>query len=337
MNSKIDAKELAKDIQSFKDTNVLVIGDIMLDKYIWGSVDRISPEAPVPIVKIEKEVSFPGGAANVASNIASLGGKPFLVSCRGYTDLDKDGIQLMNSLTEKRVQHKYIIVTENWKTIVKTRIVAHNQQVVRIDNENKENKIEGHKVVECVKDILKSNKIGSCVISDYVKNTLTHGTIEEIIHLVKKKNIPVIVDSKRRHWDCFTGSTIITPNINELNAVTGNRKDGELKVDIILDLYNLNYLLVTKGEHGMTLYCIDGNTINFPSLARTVFDVTGAGDTVVATLALSQGAGIDIHLSTFISNVAAGLSVEKFGTSTINLNELSEGLQKNHLMEVNYV
>jgi D-beta-D-heptose 7-phosphate kinase/D-beta-D-heptose 1-phosphate adenosyltransferase len=330
----LNNKELADAVNHhFKNINVLVVGDIMLDKYIWGTVDRISPEAPVPVVKQEKENSFPGGAANVASNIVSLGGNPFLVSCRGNSSKDKDGIQLMNSLTEKRVSHKYIVIVDDWQTIVKTRIIAHNQQVVRIDQEINNNS-DDHQIIESVKSILKNNDIHVCIISDYVKNTLTPISIKIIIQQMKKKGIPIIVDSKRRSWESFNDCTIITPNLNEIRNVGAEL----IHVEKFFDIYRIQNILVTLGEKGMKLFSNNGRyqSITFGSTARTVYDVTGAGDTVVAALSLALGSKLDTELAVFVANVAAGLSVEKIGTSTVTLKELYDHLEKNNLKEVIY-
>ena len=307
-------------VEKFNDAKILVIGDIMLDRYLWGTVDRISPEAPVPVVKLEKETTFPGGAANVASNIASLTGTPFLVSFRGPSERDKNGIQLINALTEKKVSGKSIIPIEGWKTPVKTRLIAHNQQVVRFDEEYK-NEADDDRLIDTIKNILITEKINICVISDYLKNTLNDLSIVQIIKIMNKLSIPIIVDSKRSNWMVFNGITVITPNNEELNKVIHNSS-----IESLLNTHNIGYILVTRGSKGMSLYS-ELTSFNIGSSAKNIYDVTGAGDTVVATLALALSSGANISEAAVIANEAAGISVGKFGTSTVSKSELLKILE----------
>jgi len=310
--------------ERFKDLKVLVVGDIILDRYLWGTVDRISPEAPVPVVKLKTETLVPGGAANVAYNIKSLGGNPIIISLKGYISNDIFGYKLIKLLSEQDISNQFISSIDDWKTIVKTRVIAHNQQVVRIDEENNDKLNSKEITINMIKNInfaFKNYKTIKCVIlSDYVKNTLNEKIIKEVIKKARKINIPIIVDSKRNNWSFFAGATIITPNINELEHIT-NRKEKEI-MDF-LDTLNIDHMLLTMGEQGMCLYNRkDLRNFHFLTTAKQVYDVTGAGDTVVATLALGLGAGMKLYDAITLANKAAGIVVGKFGTSTVTCEEL---------------
>jgi len=312
-------------IKDFNRINVLVIGDLILDKYIKGTVERISPEAPVPIVKLHTEHFFPGGAANVTCNIKSLGGNPILVGVRGYSHEDSAGVELINLLAQENISNQFITTMEHWKTPVKTRVIVQNQQIIRLDNEIENLLLNYSKLIENIEFILKNRKIHSAIISDYTKNTLDSNIIKKIIQMLKKKKIPIIVDSKRQDWSVFAGATIITPNSNELKNAMMYAHKKEIN-DFLNDL-DIKYVLITMGENGMSLY--EKQLVkHFETKAKQVYDVTGAGDTVVATLALGLGTQkMNLFDCITLANIVAGIAVEKLGTSIVTIKEVKERIK----------
>ena len=303
-------------IEKFNKVKILIIGDVMLDKYTYGTVNRISPEAPIPIVKFEKSIMRPGGAGNTAYNIKSLNGN---VNIIGVIGDDDSGIILASLIDYFNIDHN-IIIDPFWSTITKNRIIAHNQQIVRIDTEP-QHKICTTDEQKIIFDIINNYEdVDVVVISDYDKGTIT----DDILDVIKLhfKNKPIIIDPKRKNWIKYSGATIITPNMKELFLATES-----------IDIDSLNYLtgtcdikniLITRGENGMTLLRRDKERLDFPPTAKRLFDVSGAGDTVVAVLALAIGAGAEIEQAVELSNMAAGLVVEKRGTAAITQEELKE-------------
>lgn len=327
-------------INSFKDQNILIIGDVILDRYLYGTVNRISPEAPIPVVKLTRKIDIPGGAANVACNIKTLGGNPHLISIIGgyYADQDSTdtqpdfyGLTLISILARDfNIPIDHILIDLNYITISKTRIIAHNQHVVRLDEEFIDSFEETNeelitKILMSVQEILERNKIKCIIISDYMKKTLSTSVIINTIKYAQAANIPVVVDSKRPNWEIFSGATIITPNKQELISVQTNRVQPIYE---FLNYLNIEYLLATLGEEGMVL--IQKNKKEqeaFRTTAKQVYDVTGAGDTVVAALSLGIASGLDIKQAIKIANTAAGISVGKLGTATVSFEELKNELE----------
>ena len=311
-----------------KKANVLVIGDIILDKYIYGSVDRVSPESPVPVLRPESEESRLGGAANVASNISSLGSK---VSLQGVIGRDEAAEGLKALLKEKKV--KGFFSTSSLPTISKLRLLASRQQLLRIDVEEKFSIEDWSKTKALFSKIISSTKATVIVVSDYDK-----GTLRDIPFLIKqaaKKNIYTLIDPKGNDFSKYEGANIITPNYLEFsNAVGGVSSESDLTLkanDLIEDL-KLEALLITRGAEGMTLVEKQKDKMirtDYSTLAQEVFDVSGAGDTVIASLAASIASGFNLSDSVRISNVAAGIVVGKSGTATPRLSELEASFKTN--------
>ena len=312
---------------SFQGVNVLVLGDLMLDRYLWGNVDRISPEAPVPVVQVHKETSSPGGAANVAASVSALGAKAVLI---GVVGDDSFAELFRKNLSSHKIQSSHLVVDSNRSTTVKTRIVAHSQQVVRIDREVTDE--IGGRVVDEIMEKTKRQmaKVDGIIISDYGKGVITYGLLTELITMANKAGKFVAVDPKEVHLKNYRNVSVITPNHHEAGFVSGRRiTSDEILEEVgwdLMDSLNLESLLITLGEKGMTLFEKGRIRTDIPVEARTVYDVTGAGDTVVAVLTVARLAGASMQEAAFISNVAAGLAVARFGTARITQEELRKAL-----------
>lgn len=295
---------------------VLVIGDVMLDRYWFGNVNRISPEAPVPIAKINHTEARPGGAANVARNISSLGGNVDLISVIG---LDEAGHELEKVLKGEGV-NTYLTSDANYSTTVKLRILAQNQQLIRVDFEEEPSHEVLAQTLNLYKKILPN--IDAIILSDYGKGGLTHTTL--MIEEAAKLGIKIMIDPKGTDYKKYKNSTLMTPNKKELEMVVGkwqNEEELHAKAFALKKELNLQYLLLTRSEEGMTLF-LDDTFINYPTITQEVYDVSGAGDTVIATLGLMLANNIPIIEAVLIANVAAGIVVGKVGTATLNRNEL---------------
>jgi len=320
---------LIRIIEQFKNKKILVIGDIMLDKYIWGDVSRISPEAPVQVVNVVKESYAPGGAANVANNIAALNAKSFMVGVVGK-DLTKN--QLIEELEKRNIDVSGLIEDENKRTIRKVRVFGRNQQLLRFDYEKKgyvDIKTENN-IYNFVSKIL--DEIDTIIISDYAKGTITKNLMEKFIALCKEKNKIIIVDPKPKHKDFYKNATLITPNHKEALEMTGFAEEETSETDIenmgkkLLEELN-STVLITKGEKGMSLFEKDGKTTNIQTFAKEIYDIVGAGDTSVATLAIALASGATFEEAANIANHAAGITVGKIGTSTVNIEELKKSIE----------
>jgi len=316
-----------KQLENFSKVKVLVVGDIMLDRYWWGSVSRISPEAPVPVVHLQKTSLAAGGAANVAANIAGLTAEPFLVGMIGD---DNESRLLPSLLNDSKISADYLIKLPKRQTIVKTRVVAHSQQVVRIDQESKLNLTDSEEqlIWKRIKDLVEV--VDLVVVSDYNKGFLTEKLLKRLITTSLNNNKHILVDPKGKNFNKYYQATILTPNLREIAEASGI---DEFEPDILEQagkqlLLNLNLkaLLVTQGEEGMTLLEKDKKSIHLSARARKVYDVTGAGDTVIATLAVAAGAGLSLAESSNAANVAAGIVVEQVGTSIISFEELKASI-----------
>ncbi len=310
-------------IQSeLKKNKILVVGDVMLDRYWFGDVNRISPEAPVPIAKINKIEDRPGGAANVARNIASLGGDVTLLSVVGT---DEPALVLQNLLNEENVDTIFK-QDPTISTIVKLRVLAKHQQLLRIDFEEK----PSHEILAEILDQYESiiDKYDTIILSDYGKGGLTHTT--KMIEIANKQNKKVLIDPKGSDYSKYANATLLTPNRSEMRDAMGIwNNEAELigKAKQLIQSLNLNYLLVTRSEEGMTLFT-PTESYNYPTFAQEVFDVSGAGDTVIATLALMLANGASISDAVTIANFAAGIVVAKLGTATVTQEELITNLTK---------
>lgn len=305
----------------FSNVNVLVIGDVMLDKYYFGSVRRISPEAPVPVVKVNSTKLTLGGAGNVLSNISHLGAKGFLVSVCGK---DENAVTLKSLLGDLNAECSF--VERDLPTVTKLRVVGEKQQVVRLD-------FEEIVPVELSKEqcLLIQKQIAKCktiILSDYGKGFCTDEVCQFIISEAAKLGHKVVIDPKGSDWSKYAGADIVTPNVNELSEAVGRQvlnvdDDVCFSAREILRKYKIKSLLVTRSDKGMSIVT-DTTVEHIPTEAKEVFDVSGAGDTVVAVLAACLGKGYTLEASAFIANKAAGIVVSKMGTAPIHINELND-------------
>lgn len=312
-------------LDNFSNTKILVVGDVMIDRYWWGSVTRISPEAPVPIVKLEEMSIAAGGAANVAANLVGLGVTPYLFGIVG----EDDESRLLASLLEKiGIADNFLTPLTTRSTTVKTRIVAHSQHVVRIDQETTEpmSDIVGAKILPKIAEILP--EIDAVIISDYAKGFLVDNFLADLIDLIGASGKMLFVDPKGRDFARYEGATVITPNKREAAEACGLEMDTVDLVsragDTLMEKLALKSLLITEGEDGMTLFDTEKGRSHFDSLAQNVYDVTGAGDTVIATFAAASAAGQTFLEAAKLANIAAGLVVGKIGTTTITKEMISE-------------
>jgi len=315
--------ELKRIADRFGSKTVLVVGDLMLDRYLWGSVSRISPEAPVPVVELSGETTRLGGAANVAGNVASFGARTRIV---GIVGDDEHGRRILSELEKLSVPPQSVLVDSRRPTTVKTRIIAHSQQVVRTDMESRADL--GPPLEDEVTRVVSVNLEGAdaVVISDYGKGVLTDRVLKFVTAEAKKAGVPVCVDPKETRLMSYSGVTVITPNQHEAGFAYGRRIVDEsslLEVGWGLSRrLGCDAVLITRGEKGMSLFERDGVHTHFPTVAREVFDVTGAGDTVVSAFALSLAAGANLKQAASISNHAAGIVIKELGTATTNVAEL---------------
>lgn len=306
---------------NYRQNKILVVGDVMLDRYYFGEVNRISPEAPVPIAKINRIDDRPGGAANVARNIASLGGNVTLLSVVGE---DEPATILANLLAAENVKSLFKVDNKT-STIVKLRVIARTQQLIRLDFETPPSHEVLAELTETFSDII--NDYDLVILSDYGKGGLDHAA--KMISIAKRYSKKVLVDPKGNDYSKYTNATLITPNLGELREAVGkwnNEQDFITKAQQLKAKLNLEYLLVTKSEDGMTLFGQDVN--NYPTFAQQVFDVSGAGDTVIATLGLMLAQGTNITDAVKMANLAAGIVVGKLGTATVTKAELINKLNE---------
>ncbi|OOE80644.1 bifunctional heptose 7-phosphate kinase/heptose 1-phosphate adenyltransferase [Salinivibrio sp. ML198] len=312
-------------LPDYSQANVLVVGDVMLDRYWYGPTGRISPEAPVPVVKINQTEERPGGAANVAMNIAALGGHTQLI---GLTGKDEQADALTQTLDSLNVNCDFVAL-DSHPTITKLRVMSRNQQLIRLDFE------EGFAGVDVAPMLAKVEaalpKAQAMILSDYAKGALAE--VQTLIQAAKQAGVTTLVDPKGTDFERYRGASLLTPNMAEFEAVAGTVTDDqslEEKGLALIKQYELGALLVTRSEHGMTLLRPDAAPLNLPTLAKEVYDVTGAGDTVISVLAASLAAGKPIEQACALANAAAGVVVGKLGTSTLSTIELTEAVHGSH-------
>ena len=301
---------------------VLVVGDVMLDRYWHGTTSRISPEAPVPVVRVDQHEDRPGGAANVALNIAALGAPAYLV---GVTGQDEAADALTDSLRAAHVQVRFQRIAEQ-PTIVKLRIMSRHQQLIRVDFEEPFD-TDAQALASDTAAMLAGVKV--LVLSDYGKGALKNH--QALIQLAKARKIPVLADPKGKDFSIYRGASLITPNLSEFEAIVGvcaDEADLVAKGNDLMARLDLGALLVTRGEHGMTLLRPGQAALHLPARAREVFDVTGAGDTVISTLAAALAAGEELPQAVGLANLAAGIVVGKLGTAAISAPELRRAVQR---------
>lgn len=322
-------------LERLEGRRVVVLGDLMLDEYLFGEVSRISPEAPVPIVRVLRERAVLGGAANVAANLKAIGADPVLV---GTFQNDTAGRRLLDLLSQQEIPVEGLVLDTGRPTIIKTRIVGQQQQMLRVDREDP-GPLEDEATAGLVASLERAvPDAGAVVVSDYAKGVVGGGAVDAVRELCRKAGIPWIVDPKPAHRALYQGATLLTPNTRELAELAGSpaRTDAEVATagPDLMEMLGLSGLLVTRSERGMALFDADAahkGPWMIPTEAREVFDVSGAGDTVVAVFAASVAAGSDWKDAAMLANAAAGLVVGKMGTATVSPAELLEHYQEQEI------
>lgn len=306
--------------------NIMVVGDIMLDEYLWGNVRGISPEAPVPVVEIRSKTYALGGAGNVAGNLANLGSNVYLAGVVGI-DTEANKLTELAAATPRVALHLY--PCQDRPTTTKTRIIAHSQQMLRTDHEER-NPIPAQveaDMLNCVRERLDS--LHACVLSDYAKGVLTENLLHALITMCKEADVPVIVDPKGHRYSRYRGATLVTPNTAEANLAAQNG-EGSMTIEQVADRLQGEIgngaLLITRGPQGMSLFMPGQQVTHIAAQARNIYDVTGAGDTVVAVLALLLAVGMEMLEAARLANYAAGIVVGKVGTASVSLEELVGGM-----------
>ena len=305
----------------FSGKTILILGDIMLDEFIWGKVARISPEAPVPVVEVIQETYRLGGSLNVAANIRAMEGIPVPIGVAGH---DAASQRIEDLLQESGIESNAVL-RSNRPTTLKTRIIAHSQQVVRTDRESK--KPLSTEINRDLSDLFLQYlpRAAAIVVSDYDKGVVNRELLKAILPEAQSMGVPVYLDPKVHHADYYRPITLITPNHREAELLTGIVINSEATLDEagrkLLHRFECEYALITRGEEGMSLFNRTGSH-HLPTFAREVFDVTGAGDTVIATLALARAAGATMEEAAELANHAAGIVVGKVGTATVSQSEL---------------
>lgn len=317
-------------LQKFTELKILCVGDVMLDRYLYGSVERISPEAPVPVVHIQQEIEMLGGSGNVVRNLISLGAEVFFISTIGE---DLPGQRVTRLLEDLPRVHPMILKCESQETTVKTRIIGNSQQILRADRESTvplEGRLVQDFVYRSVSEVL--GFIDILILSDYGKGILQKDLNQRIIQLARKKSIPVLVDPKSINYEDYAGATFITPNLKEFQAASRKKIISESELAEVAQQmvthYGLEGILVTRSQEGMTLIEDQRPATHILTQAQEVYDVSGAGDTVIATFALGMGAGLSPFEAAKVANLAAGIVVGKFGTATVEPKELEAALSQ---------
>jgi D-beta-D-heptose 7-phosphate kinase/D-beta-D-heptose 1-phosphate adenosyltransferase len=322
-NVTISSDRIKEITEKFKKARIMVVGDIMIDEYMWGEVNRISPEAPVPVVEVEEVTYRLGGAANVVQNLCKIGIEPVLVSVIGN---DQNGEKLCSMLTDINCSKEHLYKSKDRPTTIKTRIMAKHQQVVRADHESCINLSEGE--MKSLLEIFETavSEVQGVIVSDYGKGVICPEFLKDIITLCNDKSLYIAIDPKERHFNLYNNVTVITPNLREAHTAlglpySGRTSDAEVK-ELgwkLLDTFKLSYLLLTLSERGMALFEKKGKHFtHLPTVAKKVYDVTGAGDTVISLFSAAIACGATPVEAAFIANHGAGLTVAELGTSSVD-------------------
>lgn len=308
-------------IQRMRDSRVVIVGDIMLDRYLVGDAERLSPEAPVPVVTVRERTARLGGAANVAMNVAALGARSLLV---GVVGDDTDGAAIRQELAVGRLEDRYVLSVAGRPTTSKTRIISRSQQIVRIDDEV-ETLLDGpdlDKLIRVARDALAD--ADALLLEDYNKGALPPKLIAAVMEVARRRGIPIVVDPKFRQFFEYAGATVFKPNRRELESALGaavDLKNGNALPEVLARL-KVDNLLVTLGAEGMVLVMKDGSLTHIPSIARSIYDVSGAGDTVTAWMGAALAAGASVREAAQLANYAAGVEVSKAGVATVSPEEV---------------
>lgn len=326
----IQTERIQAIIEGMGQAKVLILGDVMLDEYLFGQVNRISPEAPVPVVDIQSENLLLGGAANVAANIRSLGDTPLLLGVVGEDDAS---IKISQLLKRKSISSDYLIHDPGRRTTIKTRIIAHSQQVVRADREDNRELDEDieNKVLNRLESVI--DEIGAVVLSDYGKGVITATLLDRVISLCRENKVHVAVDPKETHFNSYRHVSVITPNHHEAGFAYGRRINSEADLlevgNGLLAKLEAESILITRGPDGMSLFQAGAEPTHIPTFARQVYDVTGAGDTVIAAFVSAICAGADYAEAAVVANAGAGITVAEIGTATVTPEQLAKELKRN--------
>jgi D-beta-D-heptose 7-phosphate kinase/D-beta-D-heptose 1-phosphate adenosyltransferase len=327
MSTTDDSQVLSEGIDQFSSCRILVVGDVIMDEFLWGRVERISPEAPVPVVEVEEESLVLGGAGNVVNNIISLGGQALLCGVIGN---DAMGRELIHILQKMNSPTYGLVIEDRRPTTIKTRVVAHSQQVVRVDREEREhvNEASIESITHTVKEQLDS--IDAIVVADYGKGVVTRSLMDGLRSLGQGGQTILAVDPTIRNVALYKDVTLITPNNYEAQQMSGIHIEDDQSVRQagvhLLEELGCQTVLITQGDKGMTLFEGNGETTQIPTVARKVFDVSGAGDTVIATFTLALAAGLTPGQAAVLANLAAGIVVGEIGTATVAASRLKEVL-----------
>ena len=327
MSTTDDSQVLSEGIDQFSSCRILVVGDVIMDEFLWGRVERISPEAPVPVVEVEGESLVLGGAGNVVNNIISLGGQAVLCGVIGN---DAMGRELVHMLQKMNSPTDGLVVEDRRPTTIKTRVVAHSQQVVRVDREERELVTEAsiESIIHSVKEQMGS--IDAIVVADYGKGVVTRSLMDGLRSLRQGGQTILAVDPTIRNVALYKDVTLITPNNHEAQQMAGIHIEDDQSLRRagahLLEELGCQTVLITQGDKGMTLFEGNGETTRIPTVARKVFDVSGAGDTVIATFTLALAAGLTPGQAAVLANLAAGIVVGEIGTATVAASRLKEVL-----------
>ena len=329
MNKRKKQLSLSKIVDRFPKVTILVVGDVMMDRFVWGKVSRISPEAPVPVVVVDHEDLRLGGAANVVNNIDGLGGKGVLC---GVVGDDEMGQWIMNELSEKKIGTHGMFVERGRQTTVKTRIFANQQQVVRIDRERTDH-LKGSTLRNLLEFLIgKMEDSDGIILSDYGKGVLTRKLIRALIRKARDSKKFVMVDPKSKDYSVYRGVTVITPNTKEASEASGIPITDDLSLERVgkklLKKLKCDALVITRGEEGMTIFEPNQEAFSVGTVAKEVYDVTGAGDTVIGAIALALSIGAKIKTAAELANYAAGIVVGKMGTATVTREELIRAIRE---------
>ncbi|MCP4290459.1 MAG: D-glycero-beta-D-manno-heptose-7-phosphate kinase [bacterium] len=313
-------------LDKFSKLRLAVIGDSMVDRFLWGKVERISPEAPVPVVKIDRETIKLGGAANVAANIRALGAEVVLFGLNGE---DEAGIWLTKLLLDRGIDADGMVESKDRPTTIKTRIIAHNQQVVRTDRED-DSPLNQNLIDQLLEKLTAMGPFDGYILSDYGKGVLTDSALRNSIAVAQASGSPVIVDPKKGDYSQYRGVTSLTPNQKEAEQACALAISDEASLtragNILLKRTAAEAVLITRGEHGMALFNKDASEHHLPTVARKVFDVTGAGDTVISVYTTALAAGADFATAASLANHAAGVAVREVGTVAVTADQLRSAL-----------
>jgi rfaE bifunctional protein kinase chain/domain len=326
--AKYSAKEIKRIFDSFSKLRVLIIGDVMIDNYVWGKVSRISPEAPVPVVSVVRKEQRLGGAANVALNVQALGATPILCSVIGP---DSEGKHLLELMAEQKLSPRGILKSRDRITTVKTRVLGNSHQLLRVDEEIDSDITEAETEIflKNISYLIDTQKIDVIIFEDYDKGLITEPLIRGVVRHAKKIGIPVVVDPKKKHFMAYQGATLFKPNLKELKEGLKNDFDHSSEkqlskaVDALKTKLKIDLALITLSEHGIYIH---GRHVKkrLPAHYRNISDVSGAGDTVVSVAALTLAAGLKPEMIAEISNIAGGLVCESVGVVPIDKEQLLE-------------